>query len=304
MASCVRMTRLPAALVLLAASASPAPSQDVFRQLSGLSVTVETAHAYPGGVLVVKLYSQRPIGPSTVAFDGRRATFYPSARGLRALVPVPVGAPAGTRLLGLEVQGRSGRRRIPLEVEIAARTYPQRDLQVPEALGPLLDRPEATRDGRRLLSLLWTETPNAERPLPFKPPVSGTPGAGFGVRWVFADVPALESRLDSIHGDDHRGIDYPVAAGTTVVAPAAGTVLFASPLVLSGETLVLDHGQGILSVFFHLGRIQVGEGERVEPGRPIAVSGESGLALSPHVHWGVYVHGVAVDPAVILSLAE
>jgi murein DD-endopeptidase MepM/ murein hydrolase activator NlpD len=121
---------------------------------------------------------------------------------------------------------------------------------------------------------------------------------------VYADAPAFEARLDSVHGDEHRGLDYPVSAGTPVLAPATGTVLLAAPLALSGETLVLDHGQGVLSVFFHLGRIQVREGERVLAGTRIGVSGATGLALSPHVHWGVYVHGVAVDPSVMLSLSE
>ena len=80
------------------------------------------------------------------------------------------------------------------------------------------------------------------------------------------------------------------------MAPAAGTVLFAGPLALSGQTLVLDHGQGVISALFHLYRIDVRTGDRVESRATVGLSGETGLATSPQLQWRVYIHGVAVDP--------
>ena len=83
-----------------------------------------------------------------------------------------------------------------------------------------------------------------------------------------------------------------------VKAPAAGTVLFSGPLALSGRTVVVDHGQGLLSVFAHLAEASVRQGEEIDAGRMLGTSGDSGVAAAPHLHWGVYLHGVAIDPRV------
>jgi murein DD-endopeptidase MepM/ murein hydrolase activator NlpD len=92
--------------------------------------------------------------------------------------------------------------------------------------------------------------------------------------------------------------------GTPVSSPAAGTVLFAGPLLLTGETVVLDHGQGVVSVFYHLASTPVREGDWVEAGAPLGLTGETGIAAVPHLHWGVYVHGVAVDPHLTQQFAD
>ncbi len=84
-----------------------------------------------------------------------------------------------------------------------------------------------------------------------------------------------------------------------MLATGAGTVLLAGPLVLSGGTVVIDHGQGIVSVLLHLSRIDVRAGQAVAAGSPIGLSGEGGLAPAPQLQWRVYLHGVAVDPHVL-----
>jgi murein DD-endopeptidase MepM/ murein hydrolase activator NlpD len=102
--------------------------------------------------------------------------------------------------------------------------------------------------------------------------------------------------MDGLSGEFHRGLDYDVPPGTLVRAPAGARVVLARGLVLSGETVVLDHGQGLVSVLFHLSRIDVLEGQEVAAGAPVGLSGDTGIAETPRVHWGVYLHGVAVDP--------
>jgi murein DD-endopeptidase MepM/ murein hydrolase activator NlpD len=76
-------------------------------------------------------------------------------------------------------------------------------------------------------------------------------------------------------------------------------VLLAGPLALAGETVVIDHGQGVVSALFHLSRIDVAAGARVEPRAPIGLSGDTGMTPVPQVQWRTYVHGVAVDPTVL-----
>jgi murein DD-endopeptidase MepM/ murein hydrolase activator NlpD len=109
----------------------------------------------------------------------------------------------------------------------------------------------------------------------------------------------VESRFDALQGERHRGIDYPIASETPVRAPAAGNVLFAGPLTLAGGTVVIDHGQGVVSVLHHLSSVAVREGDSVAAAAVVGLSGQSGLAPEPLLQWRVYLHGVAVDPLVL-----
>jgi murein DD-endopeptidase MepM/ murein hydrolase activator NlpD len=145
--------------------------------------------------------------------------------------------------------------------------------------------------------VLRTESPNPAPGL-LLPPVGAT-GSGFGEPRTYTGAADLESRIDALQGEYHRGLDYAVPAGTPVRAPAAGTVLFAGPLALSGETVVIDHGQGVLSVLQHLSRVDARVGDVVAAVAIVGLSGDTGLAPEPMLQWRVYLHGVAVDPTVL-----
>lgn len=99
----------------------------------------------------------------------------------------------------------------------------------------------------------------------------------------------------------HRGVDYAAPTGTPVVAPAAGRIALvgrvADGFELHGNTVGIDHGQGVLSIFIHLSQIDVQEGQMVQPGQRVGAIGTTGSSTGPHLHWGLYVNGVAVDPA-------
>jgi murein DD-endopeptidase MepM/ murein hydrolase activator NlpD len=98
----------------------------------------------------------------------------------------------------------------------------------------------------------------------------------------------------------HRGVDYAAPTGSPVVAPAAGRISLvgrvADGFELHGNTIGIDHGQGVGSIFIHLNSIAVSEGDMVQPGQTIGTIGSTGVSTGPHLHWGVYVNGVAVDP--------
>ncbi|ELS04947.1 metalloendopeptidase-like membrane protein [Xenococcus sp. PCC 7305] len=99
----------------------------------------------------------------------------------------------------------------------------------------------------------------------------------------------------------HKGVDYAGSSGSPVVAPAAGKVRLigreADGFRVHGNIVGVDHGQGVLSVFMHLRDINVQEGDLVQPGQKIGTVGSTGASTGPHLHWGLYVNGVAVDPA-------
>ena len=98
----------------------------------------------------------------------------------------------------------------------------------------------------------------------------------------------------------HRGLDYAGGMGSPVFAPAAGRVALVGRVSdgfrLHGNTIGIDHGQGVTSVFLHLSRIDVREGDVVEPGQVIGAIGSTGASTGPHLHWGLYVNGKSVDP--------
>jgi murein DD-endopeptidase MepM/ murein hydrolase activator NlpD len=126
----------------------------------------------------------------------------------------------------------------------------------------------------------------------FLPPVDAPISDVFGTARVF------NGKVQSVH----QGLDFGVPAGTPVAALNAGTVLLAQMLFFEGNCVVLDHGQGLLTIYMHLSKIVVKEGEQVKRGQQIALSGGTGRATGPHLHVAVRWQGIYLDPAILLKL--
>jgi peptidase M23-like protein len=284
-------------LALVALAAVPAPAQEVVRRVGSVTFRVNVAQAFPGGVVVVKLQSRGRLGAAWALLGGRRAPFYSERGGPRALVPVASVTEPGPATLGVVVSARSGEQRIAIPVTIVAREYQPRHVFVAEPLRALTAGDDVLRDARRLLGHLRTES-TSPAPAPFLSPVGGV-GAGFGEPRTYTGIADAENRIDALWGERHRGLDYSVPAGTPVRAPAAGTVLFAGSLRLAGGTVVIDHGQGVVSVLHHLASTSVREGEALAAGAVVGASGQTGFTPEPMLQWRVYLHAVAVDPLVL-----
>ena len=126
----------------------------------------------------------------------------------------------------------------------------------------------------------------------FRPPVDARVSDVFGTRRTF------NGKVQSMH----QGLDYAVPQGTPVLAANTGRVLLAGPLYFEGNCVVLDHGQGLLTLYLHLSEIKVKAGERVEGGQEIGLSGGTGRATGPHLHLAVRWQGVYLNPATLLTL--
>ena len=123
-------------------------------------------------------------------------------------------------------------------------------------------------------------------------PAPGPVSGHFGAQRIYNGTP----------GSAHSGMDIAAGAGTPVVAPAAGRVVFAEPdLYLTGGTVLIDHGHGIGSNFLHLSRIDVAVGETIEQGQRLGAVGASGRATGPHLHWGMTWYDVRIDPEQVLA---
>ena len=135
-------------------------------------------------------------------------------------------------------------------------------------------------------------TPEQEWAGDFRPPVKAQISDVFGTSRTF------NGKVQSVH----QGLDYAVPEGTPVAAVNAGTVLLARPLFFEGNCVVLDHGQGLLTLYMHLSKIEVKEGDHVTTGQKMGVSGGTGRATGPHLHVAVRWQGVYLNPATLLSL--
>jgi murein DD-endopeptidase MepM/ murein hydrolase activator NlpD len=115
---------------------------------------------------------------------------------------------------------------------------------------------------------------------------------------VFGTSRTFNGRVQSVH----QGLDYAVPEGTPVAAVNSGTVLLAQPLFFEGGCVILDHGQGLLTLYMHLSKIEVKEGDRISSGEKIGLSGGTGRATGPHLHVAVRWQGIYLNPATLLSL--
>jgi murein DD-endopeptidase MepM/ murein hydrolase activator NlpD len=128
---------------------------------------------------------------------------------------------------------------------------------------------------------------------PFIWPVAGRRSGVFGSQRFYGSEPQ----------SPHSGTDIAAPAGATLVAPAGGRVVLASPpeYSLEGNLVILDHGLGLYSAFLHLSRVDVTVGDVLEPGDSIGAVGATGRATGPHLHWGVTWQGVRFDPALLVG---
>jgi len=126
----------------------------------------------------------------------------------------------------------------------------------------------------------------------FHPPVNASITGVFGTRRVF------NGEVQSTH----QGLDFAAPQGTPVSAANAGTVLLARPMYFEGNCVVLDHGQGLLTIYMHLSDFKVKEGDRVTAGQELGLSGATGRATGPHLHLAVRWQGIYLNPATLLEL--
>ena len=229
--------------------------------------------------------------------DGRPLTFFPYAGGHAALFGVDLEVKPGTHTwrVGVVEAGREPRS-AKGSVKIARRDFHVQRLTLPPGMVDLDPETErrAVAEGKQLATLYRTISPERLWRGKFTTPVGTTAaGTGFGARRIINGQPR----------SPHAGIDYAVPRGTPVVAANAGMVALVAEFFFPGRLVVLDHGLGLYTLYFHLDTTAITEGERVERGQTLGTVGATGRATGPHLHFGAQVAGARVDPSTLLGLS-
>jgi len=232
-------------------------------------------------------------GTGELGFEGKTVPLlaHPSDPG-KTIALIPVGYRTAPGEKSLYRITPSGKRRIPFHVVDGA--YPFETLQVaPSKVSPNAgQRARIAEEYREAMAIYGRFTPARYWSLPFALPMDSPVTSTFGTARLF------NGTLKSFHS----GTDFRAAPGTPVSAVNDGVVVLAKARYYAGNSIVIDHGEGLYSCYYHLSRIDVRPGAKISRGDPVGLSGRTGRVTGPHLHFAVMLQGVQVDPMQLLTL--
>jgi biotin carboxyl carrier protein len=236
--------------------------------------------------------------PDATAVEGewltRKIQFFQQGGDWFALAGVDVEAPPGSSTLHITAHINGKVFELTQTVDIHAAHYRTGTLTVsPKFVEPPPEAQKEIEEQSKLKAKVFASSSNV--PLwqgDFHAPVRAQASDSFGTRRMF------NGKLASIH----KGADFHAAAGTPVHASNSGIVVLARPLYFEGNCVVIDHGLGLYTLSMHFSRIDVKEGQHVNAGDQLGLSGATGRVTGPHLHWAVRWQGAYLDPVKLLHL--
>jgi murein DD-endopeptidase MepM/ murein hydrolase activator NlpD len=199
----------------------------------------------------------------------------------------------GARRLRITLSGSGRYRQIHRDIRLTEKERPVQRLTLPEKMVSLSQSELARhrRESGAVGKALGTYRPRRDWSLPLARPAKGEISSRYGLRRILNGQPR----------SPHRGIDLRTGHGARVRSCARGRVVLTGEHYFAGKSVYVDHGLGVVSMYFHLSEISVEEGQRVARGQGIGLSGKSGRTTGPHLHFGVSVRGNLVDPLPLLE---
>jgi hypothetical protein len=279
---CVRA--VACAAVLAAAGGGRAVAAPPAVDVNALKIV--PAAPVQGDTLVVRVAAPTDARVA-VTFDGSAVPAYAIGGAWRALVGTDPDTPLGTHEVRASVALPEGEpARLAHTVRLVSGHFGVRRLTLPPQTIGLVTSANLTTEARILGPVLARRTATAWWNEPFARP-SASP----------IDSPYGEQSFYNGHREWwHAGVDFDAPAGSPVLAASAGLVALARALPLGGNTVIIDHGQGVLTEYLHLSAFTVQEGQRIERGAEVGRIGATGLVTGPSLHWGLYVNGLPVNP--------
>jgi len=245
----------------------------------------------PGGIAIIDLGAGVE-SPGEVFFNEHRAPVLRGPSGWVALIGIPLDTPPGPQSGKFLPAGQPEPQ--PLDFTVKGKQYAEQRLQVKNKrhVNPEKDDLERIdRERKRIDAALGTYSAGRLPELTMRPPVAGARSSSFGLRRYFNG----EAR------NPHSGMDIAAATGTPILAPSPGRVLDAGDFFFNGNTVFLDHGAGVVTLYCHLSRIDVKPGQEVAAGDVLGKVGATGRVTGAHLHWGIAVNRAMVDPALFLE---
>nr|MBC7245730.1 M23 family metallopeptidase [Chloroflexota bacterium] len=268
------------------ATATPTPTATPTVVPLHVTVNLDPPQVKQGHTLVIKISANRGIITNAV-LDERRLFFIPGTSGAWALVGIPVGSAVGTHPIQVSIADSMGTSvSVSLSVVVIGEDIGKEYIQIPSDRVNLLDAQLVQEEAQRLNQVFAIITPQQFWQGVFIWPHVGRVTSPFGIGRTYNDGST------SFHG----GIDIAGEIGAPVVAANNGRVALAAPLNVHGNAVILDHGWGVYSGYYHLSEILVQEGQQVKQGELIGRLGNSGLSTGAHLHWEMRVGGILVNP--------
>ena len=254
--------------------------------LLAATVFAELPHApRPGGIVSIDVGPADEVAPE-VTFDGRRVLLTRQDGRWFAIVGVPLETAPGT----MTVTARGDTR----NVDILEHAYREQRLTVSNQSYVTPDDAQLERVARErvIIDAALNNFRSVDMDgVTLQSPVDGPRSSSFGLRRFFNDQPR----------SPHKGMDIAADTGTPIRAPRSGIVTATGDYFFNGNTVIVDHGQGLVTMYCHLSEISVAQGASLAAGEPIGAVGATGRVTGPHLHFGAYLNGTAVDPAILLE---
>jgi murein DD-endopeptidase MepM/ murein hydrolase activator NlpD len=245
--------------------------------------------AVPGGILKIPVAKINQPAPKVFFYDNRILVTANNTHWL-ALVGIPLSAEVGEHQITIKTDNKT----LQKTFRIKDKDYPAQYLTIKKkrmVTGFTAEDLKKINADKKIMAKAkktWTEqTIDAD----FTAPVDGRLSSLFGLKRFFNDIPKRP----------HNGLDIAAPTGTPILAPASAKVIDVGNFYFNGNTVFLDHGQGLLSAYLHMNEIKVKPGQLIKQGQALGTVGETGRVTGPHLHWIVYLNKVPVDPALFIS---
>ena len=223
-----------------------------------------------------------------VSFDGKDERLVRGSDGARAIVPVPLATAPGAHTLAVSVTDEFGiTHRDTRSIAVTPLKGAVETIHLPPKV-LAADTPTAWAEEQQALATAFAQgAPRPRWTAAFETPIQGAESAGFGSARRYAAGGPVSY---------HTGLDLAAPEGTPIHATNDGTVVLARELPISGNIVAIDHGDGVVSLYFHQSKILVHDGESVKRGDVVGLVGTTGLSTGPHLHWEMRVDGVPTNP--------
>jgi len=247
----------------------------------------------PGGLAIMSVGAANSASPPVVMFGEKRALVLRGENEWITVIGIPLEQTVGVAEATIRTADEESS---TIAFAVKPHAYPEQRLTVGKSYVDLT-KEQLNRVGRerKIIDVALTNWRDSETTdLSLIEPVAGRRSSSFGLRRFFNDQPR----------SPHKGMDIAADLGTPIAAPGDGTVTATGDYYFNGNTVIIDHGQGFVTMFCHLDEIDVEEGQQLQAGTPIGKVGATGRVTGPHLHFGTYLNGTAVDPSLLLRPAD